>query len=352
MAETFGLTEPRQYEFNSAVQFPPHNVVAGLENDNVEDLTEGFTGYVYNFENVIKEELAKELPVYKLFPGVMTTWDNTARKKKAGNVFINSSPQAYEIWLRGAIDRARESLPEGEQLVFINAWNEWAEGTHLEPDKKNGRAYLEATRRALMGNSDWKLVLDYAEQIPELTGEAKINFLADIRFALDRLAKVNERFLGVLGINGLPKHWTSMRPGLPLIWSELKIFEGGNSSLDNLNHYSNIQERHVVVDSFQKLWVCGWAYHDEKQILKQDTPTYIILEDIMGEGTYFAPIINRLQRSDVAEQYNNSNMLFSGIRALIDISSVPTGYYQINVACRFGKRVIMTPFNKVEIEIV
>jgi hypothetical protein len=37
-----------------------------------------------------------------------------------------------------------------ESLVFINAWNEWGEGNHLEPCQKWGRAYLEATRRALL----------------------------------------------------------------------------------------------------------------------------------------------------------------------------------------------------------
>ena len=36
-----------------------------------------------------------------------------------------------------------------EQIVFINAWNEWGEGCHLEPDVRHGRAFLEATRAAL-----------------------------------------------------------------------------------------------------------------------------------------------------------------------------------------------------------
>lgn len=351
MAETFNLTEPRHYGFNSSVQFPPHNLVAGLENDKIDGLAEGYTGNIYNFENVVEEQLSRETRPYQQFPGVMTAWDNTARKKKAGNVFINATPDSYETWLRGAIDRAKHSLPKGEQLVFINAWNEWAEGTHLEPDQKNGRAYLESTRRALKGTSDWRLMLNYAEQLPELKGETKKNFIADLRFSLERLAKVNQHLLGVMGNYGIPKFWTNMKKGLPYSWNGLKYYEGGASDLFNLNHYSKFGGQKVVVDSLQKLMLDGWAYHSPQQKLAADTPTYIVLQNIELDETYFASIVHRYERADVAEYNQNPNVLFSGIKAMVDISSVQPGTYELIVACQVEKRVVMTPF-KVEIEIV
>jgi lipopolysaccharide biosynthesis protein len=61
-----------------------------------------------------------------------------------------STPEGYGEWLATAISRV-QSEPEDQRLVFINAWNEWAEGSHLEPDLLYGRGYLEATRRALHG---------------------------------------------------------------------------------------------------------------------------------------------------------------------------------------------------------
>ncbi|GGX11057.1 glycosyltransferase WbsX family protein [Undibacterium macrobrachii] len=351
MAETFNLTEPRQYGFNSSVQFPPHNLVAGLENDKIDGLAESYTGNIYDFENVVEEQLGRGIPLYQQFPGVMTAWDNTARKKKAGNVFINATPDSYETWLRGAIDRARQSLPKGEQLVFINAWNEWAEGTHLEPDQKNGRAYLESTRRALKGTSNWHLLLNYADQLSELTGETKKNFIADLRFSLERLTKVNQHLLGVMGNYGIPKFWTNMKKGLPYAWNGLRFYEGGASDLFNLNHYSKFHGQKVVVDSLQKLMLDGWAYHSPQQKLAADTPTYIVLQNIALDESYFAPIVHRYERADVAEYNQNPNMLFSGIKAMVDISSVPPGTYELIVACQIEKRVVMTPF-KVEIEIV
>jgi lipopolysaccharide biosynthesis protein len=88
-------------------------------------------------------------PEYIRYRGVMPSWDNTPRRGKRAHILVNASPAAYEEWLRVLVLQARENALVQEPLVFINAWNEWAEGTHLEPDEKYGHAYLEATRRAL-----------------------------------------------------------------------------------------------------------------------------------------------------------------------------------------------------------
>jgi lipopolysaccharide biosynthesis protein len=81
----------------------------------------------------------------------MPGWDNTARRPNLANVFINATPEIYEIWLRETVTRVVDCRPSEERLVFINAWNEWAEGAHLEPDRRYGRQFLLATRRALTG---------------------------------------------------------------------------------------------------------------------------------------------------------------------------------------------------------
>ena len=52
-------------------------------------------------------------------------------------------------WLKDIIQWTKENNNKEEQIVFVNAWNEWAEGAHLEPDLKYGYAYLEATKEAL-----------------------------------------------------------------------------------------------------------------------------------------------------------------------------------------------------------
>jgi glycosyltransferase involved in cell wall biosynthesis len=86
---------------------------------------------------------------YRCYGGVCPGWDNTPRAKENGVVLHRSTPVAYERWLSVAIARIQDQ-PADHRLVFVNAWNEWAEGCHLEPDLRHGRRYLEATRNALL----------------------------------------------------------------------------------------------------------------------------------------------------------------------------------------------------------
>jgi lipopolysaccharide biosynthesis protein len=84
---------------------------------------------------------------YKCYPCVVPMWDNTARKGRNMFAFINSTPQYYKKWLSHAL--SRESYSSDENLVFINAWNEWGEGNHLEPCQKWKRRYLEVTKESI-----------------------------------------------------------------------------------------------------------------------------------------------------------------------------------------------------------
>jgi lipopolysaccharide biosynthesis protein len=79
----------------------------------------------------------------------MPGWDNTPRRQNDPFVYLDPSPGAYRAWLEEAIDQTRRHRFGEDRLVFINAWNEWAEGNHLEPDLRYGHAYLQATRDAL-----------------------------------------------------------------------------------------------------------------------------------------------------------------------------------------------------------
>jgi lipopolysaccharide biosynthesis protein len=104
--------------------------------------------YVLDYKDYINFLEKRELPDYKLYPCVMPMWDNTARRKNGPSLFYNSRPELYKKWLSNILKKF-QPYSEEENLVFINAWNEWAEGNHLEPCQKWGHQYLQATREAL-----------------------------------------------------------------------------------------------------------------------------------------------------------------------------------------------------------
>jgi lipopolysaccharide biosynthesis protein len=73
-------------------------------------------------------------------------WDNASRRKYQYFAFYNSSPELFGKWLNSIVNKF---IPysQDENFIFINAWNEWAEGNHLEPDMKWGKAYLDELKR-------------------------------------------------------------------------------------------------------------------------------------------------------------------------------------------------------------
>ena len=97
--------------------------------------------------------MSREYATRRVYRGVVPGWDNTARTGTSAHLLVNDTPANYEQWLDAASHLTTAERAPGERLVFINAWNEWAEGCHLEPDRKHGRGYLEATRRVKTGRA-------------------------------------------------------------------------------------------------------------------------------------------------------------------------------------------------------
>ncbi|HZI82892.1 MAG TPA: glycoside hydrolase family 99-like domain-containing protein [Casimicrobiaceae bacterium] len=150
-AKTYDTGDPALYGFDALVDFPPHDTRVVTSNLAVDLINPDFKGSIYDYREHVREALERPEPAFVAHPAVMPGWDNTARRPELANIFIHATPEFYEVWLREVVDRVVARRPPEERLVFINAWNEWAEGAYLEPDRRFGRQYLEATRRALTG---------------------------------------------------------------------------------------------------------------------------------------------------------------------------------------------------------
>jgi lipopolysaccharide biosynthesis protein len=158
MAQTFD-EDPGKYGMDAAAGFPPHGGGWDLPNDRdwTELLDPRFSGNVVSFEALARTMLANIPKDYLLLPGVCPGWDNEARRTGRGFSFYGATPAAYGAWLKAASRQIMQSTAKAdERIVFINAWNEWAEGAYLEPDRHSGFAYLIETRRVAedLGGSD------------------------------------------------------------------------------------------------------------------------------------------------------------------------------------------------------
>ena len=147
MVQSFEIDDPRQFGFDAAIEFPPHNVVR-------KPAEPGYFFYganhpqVWSYAAMARGSMDRCHPGYDWFRGLTLCWDNTPRKSQ-GWVFKDCDPGRYGEWLESHCRYAIAHLPPDRRLIFINAWNEWAEGTYLEPDQHFGYAFLNRTGEVL-----------------------------------------------------------------------------------------------------------------------------------------------------------------------------------------------------------
>jgi lipopolysaccharide biosynthesis protein/SAM-dependent methyltransferase len=84
--------------------------------------------------------------LHPVIPSIFVGWDNTPRRGENAIILLNSTPEKFSTALKDLIDSVKNRPPQ-ERLVFINAWNEWAEGNYLEPDSRYGLKYLEEVKQ-------------------------------------------------------------------------------------------------------------------------------------------------------------------------------------------------------------
>lgn len=147
--QSFESTDPQVYGFDAAIEFPPNN--SGIRDANAVTPRFGsFKGKIFHWDDLVDRSFSYSGTPYRRYRSVCPSWDNTARRGEAATLIAGSSPGRFTRWITNAVrDTRRRSRSEQDRLVFVNAWNEWAEGAHLEPDQRYGYAWLESVRVGL-----------------------------------------------------------------------------------------------------------------------------------------------------------------------------------------------------------
>lgn len=150
--------DPASEGFDAALEFAPDQVIRGprlyhgrryewlsamglLEKGKVENR-------LYRYDSLVRAMLNKRKPGYRWYRCACPSWDNSARRQQGASLFLDPDPALFREWVTTLLRDSLSQQPEEDQFIAINAWNEWAEGCHLEPDQRYGHAWLEAVRDA------------------------------------------------------------------------------------------------------------------------------------------------------------------------------------------------------------
>ena len=104
--------------------------------------------YDYTWQRILELRPISNAP--KMIPCAFTDWDNTPRHKERGYLYQGVSPDKFKSYFIQLIDNTKNFYDT--DMIFVFAWNEWAEGGYLEPDEKNGFAFLEAIKECIEDN--------------------------------------------------------------------------------------------------------------------------------------------------------------------------------------------------------
>lgn len=171
VVDFYDIDTPNEVDADALIEFPPHkfNWPQNVPTKVPEFSNKNFTGSLIDYTKIIAQSMCRAPPPFKLYRGIIPSWDNTARRQNNPTIVVNASPELYGEWLRylRAYTRAHNS-EESDNFIFINAWNEWGEGCHLEPDIEWGLSYLEQTLKS-------SYYIDQGDKLNELRSKLLIN---------------------------------------------------------------------------------------------------------------------------------------------------------------------------------
>ncbi len=153
---TRGAVSPAHYGMDAAVERPLHDWTDGAVADIRQELKPygSINGSFLDYSEVADHYMHKELESDGvLFRSLVPTWDNTPRYGSEAIGLHRFTTAKFQEWFEHLIRYSIESLPADRRFVVVNAWNEWAEGAHLEPDTRFGYGYLNSIGRGLCNYS-------------------------------------------------------------------------------------------------------------------------------------------------------------------------------------------------------
>jgi ADP-heptose:LPS heptosyltransferase len=134
---------PRELGFDASYELPSNLVTEETL------LPHRDHGRIVDYRKFASFHMGRPFPDYKRFRTVMAPWDNTPRSGTAATIHVNTDNDAYKLWLAEALVDTNRRYARDERIVFLHSWNQWCDGTYVEPDGRSGRRLLEETKEVV-----------------------------------------------------------------------------------------------------------------------------------------------------------------------------------------------------------
>lgn len=196
---TRGATNPHDFGMDAGVERVLHDWTGGGAPEIKYTLRRYWpiNGNVLSYDDVASFYMGQtDEKDFTYFRSTVPIWDNTARYGSEAHILHGSTPQRFQEWMESTISYAKETLPLDRRFVLVNAWNEWAEGAHLEPDSRYGYSYLNSVGRAL-SSLPYSGELSTSHPIPVGT-KLHLQFSQHILDQLEKDRDLKDRFIHCL----------------------------------------------------------------------------------------------------------------------------------------------------------
>lgn len=345
-ALSFDVGDPTVAGFDSAVEFPPHDARVGEITKQITFSDPAFRGKVYDYAAVVSHSIGREMPTFPLFRTAMLGWDNSARKRLDALVYHNCTPALYEAWVGSLTDQTVATHPPERRFIFVNAWNEWAEGTYLEPDLRWGTAYLEAHARGVgmapPGDLAARIALTQVlSALPKSHRDEARRLIMAIADHATRLEteveslRSDERWART---HGERKAFSIAVPRT--LGSIAGVVDWTGELLFNFESVTHRTVGGVLPASRTVgLWLTGWMFSPTLLGTKFGGERLIILRREDNGEIYLAAIPAALSREDVSRGYaavDRKYSLNSGFGISVDLRLLPPGRYRLGCALHDG----------------
>jgi ADP-heptose:LPS heptosyltransferase len=234
---------PSDYGFDGTYEMPTNSFSGMTDITNKHNIIiPDFTGKIVDYEELADAYISRPNTIHKRFKTVMAPWDNTPRYNDRATVTIAKNNDAYKHWLTNAIIQTDRIFEGDERIIFIHSWNQWAEGTNIEPDRLNGRERLQATKAAI----------DNAKRICRVNSDGQIS-AAGIDLINQLLDEVKHSKEYIYRYNKIIV--TMLKPSVELnmVRQELSLLRQELSLLNEKHHHVNHQLKHLLESSSIKI---------------------------------------------------------------------------------------------------